>query len=178
MRSARFELVTRRLVIRQLDAGLAGSIHAGSLDEDNRWFMPDEVFESAEEASAAIRQLMAFYETMDGPLVYAVFLKDNTHIGHVEAVPMDGGRWEVGYHIIKAFTGCGFATEAVAAFVPVILRRLRISLIEGNCDARNTASCRVLEKCGFSLVFDGIAVHQGRRAAVRKHAFTQACPAP
>ena len=173
MRGGRFKLMTRRLVIRQLDAGLAGSIHAGSLDEDNRRFMPDEVFESADEAAAAIRRLTVFYETRGGPLVYAVFLKDNTHIGHVEAVPMDGGRWEIGYHITKPYTGCGYASEAVAAFAPAILRYLRISLIEGICQASNKASCRVLEKCGFSLAFDGIAAHQGRQAAVRRYTFTR-----
>ena len=178
MRDARFELMTRRLVIKQLDAGLAWSIHAGSLDEDNRRFMPDEVFESPDEASAAIRQLTAFYATAEGPLVYAVLLKDNTHIGHVEAVPMEGGRWEIGYHITKPYTGCGYASEAVAAFVPVIMRCLRINLIFGICDARNKASCRVLEKCGFSLVFEGIAAHQGRQTAIRKYTFTQSYSAP
>ena len=178
MRDMRFELMTERLLIKQLDIGLAQSIHACSLDEDNRRFMPDEVFERPDDAAEAIRHLMAFYGTTDGPLVYAVFLKDNTYIGHVEAVPMRFGRWEIGYHITRPCTGCGYASEAVAAFVPLMLRYLRISRIDGICDAQNMASRRVLEKCGFNLVFDGIAAYQGRQAAIRKYTYTKSPSAP
>jgi ribosomal-protein-alanine N-acetyltransferase len=172
MPDTRLEIITERLAIRELDSGLAHSVHAASLDGDNRSFMPDEVFETEEDAAEAIRHLMAFYGTGDGPLVYAISLKDGTHIGHVEAVLLGEGRWEIGYHIAKPYSGKGYATEAVAAFIPVILRHLKIDTIYGICGAENFASCRVLEKCGFSLVFEGLAAYHGRQASVRRYIYS------
>jgi len=37
-----------------------------------------------------------------------------------------GDEWEVGYHIASKYTGNGYATEAVKAFVPLIMKRLNI----------------------------------------------------
>ena len=172
MPDTRLEITTERLTIRELDISLAHNVHTASMDGDNRRFMPDEVFETEEDAAEAIRHLMAFYGTGDGPLVYAISLRDGTHIGHVETVPIGKGKWEIGYHIARPYTGQGFAAEAVAAFVPVILRHLKIDTIYGICDAENFTSCCVLEKCGFSLVFEGIAAYHGRQANVRRYIFS------
>ncbi len=172
MPDVRLELTTQRLIIKELDSGLAQCVHAASLDADNRRFMPDEVFGSADEAAEAIGRLTAFYGTGDGPLVYAVSLRDGTYIGHVEAVPLGEGGWEIGYHIARQHCGNGYATEAVAAFVPRVLAYLRIDTIHGICDAQNLASCRVLEKCGFSLVSEGAAAYHGRQANVRRYVFS------
>ena len=177
MADARLEITTERLLIRELDVSLAHSVHAVSLDGDNRRFMPDEVFETEEDAAEAIRHLMAFYGTRGGPLVYAISLRSGTCIGHVEAVPIGEGKWEIGYHIAKGCTGNGYAAEAVAAFIPPVLRHLEIDTIYGICDAENTASCRVLEKCGFSLVFEGKAAYHGRQANIRRYSFTRPLPA-
>jgi ribosomal-protein-alanine N-acetyltransferase len=178
MPGTRLEIITERLAIRELDSGLAHSVHAASLDGDNRRFMPDEVFETEEDAVEAIKHLMAFYGTRDGPLVYAISLRDGIHIGHVEAVPIVKGNWEVGYHITKGYTGKGYATEAVAAFIPVILRHLKIDTIYGICGAENAASCHVLEKCGFSLVFEGVAAYHGKRANIRRYIYSGSCTVP
>lgn len=171
MADTRLEIFTERLVIRELGIGLAQSVHAASLDEENRYYIPDEVFETEEDAAEAIRHLMAFYAAKDGPLVYAVSLKNGAYIGHVEAVPLGEGQWEIGYHITKGYTGSGYATEAVAVFLPFILRHLGIDTVFGVCDAENTASCRVLEKCGFILVSEGRAAYHGRQADVRRYIF-------
>ena len=83
---------------------MAESVHKESLDEDNRRFVPDEVFETVEEAEKTPEFLMSVYENGNGPLVYPILLKDGTYIGYVQAVAFDDGTWEVGYHIgIKRF---------------------------------------------------------------------------
>ena len=94
-------------------------------------------------------------------------------IGHVEAVPLGEGQWETGYHIIKGHAGNGYAAEAVAAFLPDILRHLGIDTVYGVCDAENTASCRVLKKCGFSLMSEGRAAYHGRQANDRRYIFSR-----
>ena len=141
---------TERLTITEFNKNMAQTLHENSLDEDNRRFVPDEVFETVEEAREAIAALMDCYGEDDAPLVYPVLLKSGEVIGHVQIVPLDD-EWEVGYHIAKRHTGNGYATEAIKAFLPTIMNRLGISRVLGIVDAENVASCAVLEKCGFVL---------------------------
>jgi len=47
---------TERLLITEFDISMAESVHKLSLDEDNRRFIPDEVFESIEDAKAIIKK--------------------------------------------------------------------------------------------------------------------------
>ena len=63
-----------------------------------------------------------------------------------EDFQVSGDTWEVGYHIGKTFTGNGYATEAVKAFLPVIMKELNITEIFGICVVENMASAKVLEK--------------------------------
>ena len=149
-----------RLYIDAFDGSMAESMHINSLDEDNRLFVPDEVFETVDAARKTLTWLISSYEKEGAPLVYPIFLNDGRHIGHVQAVPIDA-EWEIGYHVAKPFTGNGYATEAVGAFLPPIMRRLGISKIYGICRADNAASRRVLEKCGFAIEYEGIAPYIG-----------------
>ena len=155
------KIETERLIITRFTMDMAEAVHLNSLDEDNRRFVPDEVFETVEEAADTVGFLMSVYENGDGPLVYPVLLKDNTYIGYVQAVPFDDGTWEVGYHIGAAYTKKGYATEAVRAFLPVIMPKLGIDFIWGICLAENKASVKVMEKCGFTKEFEGVGPYQG-----------------
>ena len=110
------KIETQRLTITEFTMDMAEAVHLNSLDEDNRRFVPDEVFETVEEAAETVEFLMGVYSSGDGPLVYPVLLKDGTYIGYVQAVPLDGGIWELGYHIGASYTRKGYATEAVRAF--------------------------------------------------------------
>jgi len=141
---------TERLIITRFTRAMAHSHHANSLDADNREFLSDEVCETVEAAGNKIAWLAGFYENADGPLVYPVLLKNGSHIGHVQACPIQEG-WEIGFHIAAAHTRKGYAAEAVRAFLPVVMRRLAIRRIAGICRRDNPASRRVLEKCGFVL---------------------------
>ena len=81
---------------------------------------------------------------------------------------IDDGKWEIGYHIAKKYTGKGYATEAVNAFLPVIAKLAGISEIYGICLAENTASLAVMKKCGFENVFTGIGLYQGAEREITK----------
>ena len=84
-------LQTDRLYITEFTETMAHSVHINSLDEANRRFLPDEVFKTEAGALEAIKFLISCYESNQGPFVYPVLLKDGTHIGHVEAVPVEKG---------------------------------------------------------------------------------------
>ena len=164
-------LETERLTITEFTPDMAQAVHENSLDEDNRRFTPDEVFETVEDAAETIEFLMSCYAGSEGPFVYPVLLKDGTNVGYVQAVPLDDGVWEIGYHIGGAYTNQGYATEAVKAFLLVIMKKLGISEIEGMCVAENAASIRVLEKCGFILEFKGIGDYQGDQKEICKYLY-------
>ncbi|MBQ1821371.1 MAG: GNAT family N-acetyltransferase [Clostridia bacterium] len=156
-----FFLETERLTITEFTPDMAKAVHENSLDEENRRFVPDEVFETVEDAAETIEYLMEQYKKTDGPLVYPMLLKDGTYIGYVQAVPLGEDEWELGYHLGERYRGKGYCTEAVRAFLPAILSALHLSRMRGVCLADNAASRRVMERCGFTLEYEGIGPYQG-----------------
>lgn len=163
---------TERLIITEFTMDMAQAVHLNSLDEDNRRFVPDEVFETVEEAAETVEFLMGVYASGEGPLVYPVLLKDNTYVGYVQAVPLDDGNWEVGYHIGGNYTKQGYATEAVKAFLPVIMPKLGIRQILGICLAENRGSVKVMERCGFAKDFEGMGPYQSEDRMICRYSFT------
>lgn len=166
-----FFVETGRLTITEFTPDMAQVVHENSLDDDNRRFVPDEVFETVEDASETIEFLMSQYGGREGPLVYPVILKSGENIGYVQAVPLEEGEWEVGYHIARPYTRQGYATEALKAFLPPVMETLGIGTIKGVCLADNIASRKVMEKSGFALEFEGIGNYQGaeRRICVYRY---------
>lgn len=156
---------------------MAKAVYLGSLDEDTRRFLPDEVFGTEEVAAAVIADLMNCYGGTEGPFVHPM-LADGVYAGYVQLVPIENGRgqdscWEIGYHVVKDMTGQGYATEAVRAFLPVMMDKLNLTEVAGICDAENAASIRVLEKCGFTRVYEGEALYHGEMKPVVKMIYTR-----
>ena len=162
---------TDRLIITKFNLNMAESVHFGSLDTDNRRFVPDEVFETLEDAAETLDFLIGCYSTGEGPQVYPVLLKDQTYIGYVQAIPLDNDGWEIGYHISGAYTGQGYATEAVSAFLPEIMKKIGISSIKGVCLTENIASVKVMERCGFQKIYEGKGNYQGQERNICKFVF-------
>ncbi len=164
---------TDRLIITDFTEDMAEAVHRNSLDEDNRRFVPDEVFETVEDARKTIVFLMGQYGGEDGPYVHPVLLKSGENIGYVQLVPIEEG-WEIGYHIAKHYTGNGYATEAVRAFLPAAAAKKDLSRIWGICLAANEASERVMEKCGFVNVFRGTGLYQGAEREIVRNVWKAA----
>ena len=143
-----------------MDESMYEDVYRNSQDEDNRRFVPDEVFDSLEETKEVVDHIIASYDSVDGPFIYAVIRKkDNANIGYVQLVKIEQG-WEIGYHIAKRYTGHGYATEAVKLFLDYIKGNMDIKQLYGIALFENKASRRVLEKCGFELIFEGIDLYQ------------------
>ena len=170
----KMNIETGRLLITEFTMDMARVVHENSLDEDNRRFVPDEVFETIEDARETIEFLMSQYGGTEGPLVYPVLIKESRkNIGYVQIVPINDGIREIGYHIAKEYTGNGYAAEAVKAFLPVMAEILGIQEVYGICLAENTASIHVLDKCGFKPVFEGIGDYQGNKRRIYKSIWTK-----
>ncbi len=164
------KLETERLIISDFTMEMAQDVQKNSLDADNRRFVPDEVFETLEEAQETLEFLISRYNGKEGPFVHPVLLRDGTNIGYVQLVPIDGG-WEIGYHIAEKYTKKGYAAEAVRAFLPAIMKKTGIKTVYGVCLADNMASRRVMEKCGFQKQFEGKGVYQGTERMICRYRY-------
>lgn len=163
------QIKTLRLTITRFTLDMAQTVYENSQGDDTRRFVPDEVYNSVEEAHEAIEFLMSRYDSTDGPFVYPIITNDSgENIGYIQLCKLDDGTWEIGYHIAKEFTGKGYATEAVKAFLPAMAQKLNLSEIYGICLAENLASMRVLEKCGFTQIYQGSGNYQGKENKIIK----------
>ena len=79
----------------------------------------------------------------DGNLLRTIVV-DGEVVGNIVSFMMNGQR-EVGYWLGRDYWGQGFATQALAAFLPQIAQRP----LYGYAAQHNHGSIRVLEKCGF-----------------------------
>ncbi len=105
---------------------------------------------AAHMAAVPSRERDAFFEhwqriRRDERIVVQTVLANGDVAGNVMSFPRDG-RCEVGYWIGRAFWGRGIATRAVGLF----LERLEERPVYAYVAKENTASRRVLEKCGFT----------------------------
>jgi len=166
-----FYINTERLIITEFNESMIESVQENSIDEDNRRFVPDEVFETIEEARDTVLWLMDCYKKDNEPRVCPVLLKNGENIGYVQAVPLKDG-WEIGYHIAKRHTRNGYATEAVKAFLPVIMERLGIKEVVGICLPENIASWKVMERCGFVLEYKGAGNYQGNEREICRYKYS------
>ena len=157
-----------RLQIVRINQSMYYDIYKNSQDDNNRKFAPGEVFNSLEETSEVVNQIINSYDSKDGPFVYAVIRKkDNINLGYVQLAKIEEG-WEIGYHIAEIYNGNGYATEAVNLFLEHIKNKTNLKQIIGIALASNKASRRVLEKCGFELIYEGAGIYQGRKRKIIK----------
>jgi ribosomal-protein-alanine N-acetyltransferase len=79
---------------------------------------------------------------------YSIRLKTFLLIGSI-GVLHDQGRAQLGYVISPTYWQKGYATEAVAAVIEALKSCTDLYRIGTFVDVENTASCKVLAKCGF-----------------------------
>ena len=83
----------------------------------------------------------------DDACLKKTIVADGQVAGNIGSFGRDGKR-EVGYWIDRALWGRGIATAALAAF----LRLEQTRPLHAGVAKHNTASIRVLQKCGFTLL--------------------------
>ena len=73
----RMFIETERLIITEFTMDMVQVVQENSVDEDNKKFVPDEVWESVEEVEETLKFLIAQYGSFEGPLVYPIIVKEN-----------------------------------------------------------------------------------------------------
>ena len=97
----------------------------------------------------------------DAPRVERAFLVlegggDGDIVGVASAMPCEGQDFEVGYWVGEPYWGRGIATEAAQTVIDHVFRETGLPRLLGHCRAGNSASRRVLEKCGFQFLSTGM----------------------
>jgi RimJ/RimL family protein N-acetyltransferase len=130
-------------------------------------FLPPSLMavQSEEDAEVVFRRLMAQWNLRE-LFVFGVWEKaTGTYVGESYLANADWHvpRIEVGYFIVQASTGQGFATEAARATIGFAFEHLKVLRVELQCAANNEASKRVAEHCGF--VYEGRLRQRHRQKA-------------
>ena len=121
-----------------------------------------EIMEQFIESQTVDELKIAYTEMLNGCLnnpdqwewyaIWMIELKDGTHIGELCFKGLDSdGIAEIGYGIYEEYQNNGYATEAVKALIQWAFNAPQVIAIEAETESENTASIRVLEKCGFKL---------------------------
>ncbi len=110
----------------------------------------------------------AFAITVDGVVIgsVGVFRQENIHFRTAE----------LGYYIGEPYWGKGYTTSAVEQVCRYVFDHSDILRIFAEPFARNTASCRVLEKAGFQFegTLRGNAVKNGKVLDMKLYALVRA----
>jgi len=87
-------------------------------------------------------------------LGYWTILADGVFAGWILLIPLDtiGPEIEIGWRLLRAVWGRGFATEAARPVLRHGLRTLGLPLVMAEIDPANSASQRVAEKIGMRRI--------------------------
>ena len=145
------ELRTGRLVLRRYRPEDADALyrHLGSDPAMYRYsgWNPYATLEMAQET------VNRFIESYRDEHTYSwVIDVDDVIFGTIGAYDYEDDRIEVGFSIIRACWGRGYATEALKAVLEYLTENEGISCVTAWCAAENVGSRRVLEKSGMKLV--------------------------
>ena len=155
-----------RISITYMTIDMAYDVWQNSLDDNNRRFVPDEVFETLDDATEVVKFIINSYKSVDGPFIYPVIRnEDNANMGYVQLVKINKG-WEIGYHIAEKYTNNGYATEALNLYLEYLRGYSNLKEVYGIALMDNKASRRVLAKCGFETIFEGIGPYQGEQKKI------------
>jgi ribosomal-protein-alanine N-acetyltransferase len=149
-------LDTARLILRTLEPADAEDLHAVHSDPSTFEFIGSEPSHSVDDTRARIERA-ALHQARHGFAMSAVVERASGRvIGDCGLQLLEGGPdVELGYRLGRDFRGRGFATEAGRAWLDCGFGTLGLDRIVAVAWPQNTASTRVMEKCGMRLVGPG-----------------------
>jgi RimJ/RimL family protein N-acetyltransferase len=145
-------IATDRLVLRRFRESDAGTLSAYRSDPVVARFQSWAAPYSLDEARAAVVSFAAGDPLSPGWFQWAIErTSDRAHIGDL-GVHRHENRMqaELGFTLALSFHGRGYATEAVRGILGHLFGVEGLHKVSAECDARNTASARVLERAGFT----------------------------
>ena len=131
-------------------------IYAASEDEMNEILAREEDTHLRKAYGEMLRGSLDHPEDWGWYALWMIVRKDGKYIGNLsfKGTP-ENGVAELGYGIEEEFRGFGYATEAVETILGWAFDQPGVTSVAAETEAENTASRRVLEKCGFLPAGEG-----------------------
>lgn len=148
---------TGRLWMREMTTGDAAHCFALNNDPEVRRHTGDGPFAGLEDAHAFLAAYPAYRQ--DGFGRWAVLLHDGTWLGWCGLRRQPDGEVDLGYRLLRAHWGKGYATEAALASLQLGFGRFALPAIIGRVAQDNAASLRVLEKVGMRYWKSDVCEH-------------------
>ena len=145
-------IATERLVLRRFRESDAESLAAYRSDPSVARYQTWDAPYSLDEARAAVASFAAADPLSPGWFQWAIErTADRAHLGDLGVNRHENRmRADLGFTLAPVFQGQGYATEAVRGMLGHLFRVEGLHKVSAECDARNTASARVLERAGFT----------------------------
>ncbi|MBL8134967.1 MAG: GNAT family N-acetyltransferase [Anaerolineae bacterium] len=146
-------LATERLTLRQITHADADAISALFSAPEVLRFLNNPPMDTHEKAVGFIDWLARAFEQQEGVNWGITLTGQDQVIGMCGAYDWnrDNRHIDIGYHLLPAHWGQGYATEATRAIIRWCFQNLDLHRIQADCTAGNDASERVMIKCGFTL---------------------------
>lgn len=145
------ELKTRRLTLRRYRPEDADVLYR-NLGKDPEMYRYSgwNPYAAPEMARETVRRFIACYP--DRHFYGWVIDSGGVLAGTIGAYDYENDQIEVGFSVVKACWGLGYATEALKAVLAYLTEHEGIVRVTAWCASENTGSARVLQKAGMKLV--------------------------
>lgn len=169
----------KSVFLRKFSMADAPKVFQMSQEKGMQQWIPDQVYADLNESENVLKFLIQQYDSdkspAEIPVVFAICLeKTGELIGHAGLSPADG-KVEIGYAIENSQQRKGYASDAIAAVSSWALDYYRLPELLGIVAAENTASCRALEKAGFTLAEEKERILHEKIRLVRIYRFRLHC---
>ncbi len=150
-----YVIETERLLLRPLTAEDCDAVFAWVSDGDVARYMVYPTYTSKDQ----VREWLAFLQTPDSEYHFG-FERKEDHLligsGSIGPEAERDGVWGFGYNFRKDCWGKGYATEAAKAMITFAHERFGVKRFSSSHAEPNTASGRVMEKCGLRFARYGV----------------------
>ena len=145
------ELITERLILRDLNQEDFEAVHAYTSDPENVRYMTWGPYDEAGTRAFLDKIIARQGDTPRTSYVFAITLKESGRlIGHCGIYLTDEGHQAVlGWILHRDYWNRGYMTESVKALLKFGFEGLRLHRICAYCNTENGATSHVMEKCGM-----------------------------
>ena len=146
-----YPIRTQRLLLRPYQPGDTDAVYAYHRLPETARYLENEPMSLAEAKALVTRRIGSATLAGVGEALNLVveLAKTRAVVGDCVLFWCGEGQAEVGYVLTPAHYGHGYATEAVGVMLRLGFEDLGLHRIAARCDARNTASARVMERAGL-----------------------------
>ena len=144
---------TERLLLRPLCLDDMKTVHEYASDLENAKYMLFLPNTTEQETITFLNSVEQEWQKTTPSFYEFAIVLDGIHIGAISISRMESTvQGEIGWILNKKHWNCGYVSEAANAVLGFAKTQLHLQGVIAQCDSRNIASARVMEKIGMRLI--------------------------